>query len=75
MPLRAHSDHIALHASIDKYLVRASYCEIDNEDLIDLLAQSYSEGAVFVKNPTDDTRASLNDKILRRRKESIDLMG
>jgi hypothetical protein len=60
MPLRAHSDHIALHASIDKFLVRASYCEIDNEDLIDLLAESYSGGAVFVKNPTDDVVTSVS---------------
>jgi kinesin family protein 3/17 len=56
-------DHIALNRSNDKYLVRASYFEIYNEEILDLLSPSAADkqlelhesdtGAVFVKDLTD----------------------
>ena len=73
-------DHIALNGSNDKYLVRASYFEIYNEEIIDLLAKSSQRlelhesdsGAVFVKDLTDVVVKSISeiDNVLQRGKKN-----
>jgi hypothetical protein len=73
-------DHIALNGSNDKYLVRASYFEIYNEEIIDLLAKSSQRlelhesdsGAVFVKDLTDVVVKSVSeiDNVLQRGKKN-----
>ena len=73
-------DHIALNGSNDKYLVRASYFEIYNEEIIDLLTKSSQRlelhesdsGAVFVKDLTDVVVKSVPeiDNVLQRGKKN-----
>ena len=73
-------DHIALNGSNEKYLVRASYFEIYNEDIIDLLTKSSQRlelhesdsGAVFVKDLTDVVVKSVSeiDNVLQRGKKN-----
>jgi len=75
-------DHIALNGSNDKYLVRASYFEIYNEEILDLLAPSTTNqhlelhesdsGAVFVKDLTDVVVKSVSeiDSVLQRGKKN-----
>ena len=73
-------DHIALNGSCDKYLVRASYFEIYNEEIIDLLAKSSprlelhesDSGADFVKDLTGVVVKSVSeiDNVLQRGKKN-----
>jgi len=73
-------DHIALNGSKDKYLVRASYFEIYNEEVRDLLSQTpqrsldlkeSADSGVYVKGLTDvvvKSVSEINDVLQRGHK-------
>ena len=74
-------DHIALNGSRDKYLVRASYFEIYNEEIRDLLStkpqnnlelKESADTGVYVKGLTSEVVKSVEeiDRVLQKGKEN-----
>ena len=78
-------DHIALNDKKDKYLVRASYFEIYNEEVRDLLSENpqhslelkeSADSGVYVKKLKSVVVKSVSeiDKVLQQGKKRIDLL-
>ena len=78
-------DHIALNGKKDKYLVRASYFEIYNEEVRDLLSENpqhslelkeSADSGVYVKKLKSVVVKSVSeiDKVLQQGKKRIDLL-